>query len=218
MTTSSGPLLTALSRHLPQDPPLDPSGDEARSALRRELAKPDYYDTNVIERIMNWISRRFDGAVNDVSGMPPLMNFLLVLVVVGIIVLVGWLVSRVRLTAKDRSSAGPALVDEGLSAADLRARADAALADGRFAEAVVDGFRALALRQIEAGRIEDLPQATAHELAGGLADVFAGHRPQLGASADLFDAVLYGDRVPDRGAAASVLSLDSELADRRALR
>ena len=42
-------LLSALARLA--DPPLDPSGDEARSLLRRELAEPEYNDTNLIERI-----------------------------------------------------------------------------------------------------------------------------------------------------------------------
>ena len=34
------------------DPPLDPSGDEARSWLRQELLHPEYHQQNVVERLL----------------------------------------------------------------------------------------------------------------------------------------------------------------------
>ena len=108
------------------------------------------------------------------------------------------------------------LTDEVVTADELRARAEAALEAGRFEEAVVDGFRAVAVRQVERGRLADTPGATAHEVA---------ERPRRGvprawrtactASARLFDEVLYGDRPATREQAAAVLALDDDLVVRR---
>ena len=66
-------------------------------------------------------------------------------------------------------SSGRGAHRRALTAAELRARAERALAEGRYGDAVVDGFRALAVRQVERGRLDDLPGATAHEVAVALA-------------------------------------------------
>lgn len=196
------------------DPPLDPDGDDARSALRRELARPEYHDTDLLRRIQDWVARFFDdgvAAVSDLSGVPA---FLLLLLMVGALVALGLLVSRARRTTRVRNRSTPALTDEAITAAQLRARAEAALAEGRHDDALLDAYRALAVRQVEQGRIDDLPQATAHELAGSLGEAFAAQRERIEAAADAFDAVLYGDRAATREQAAAVLSLDAELGGR----
>ena len=210
-------LLLAVAARL-ADPPLDPSGDEARSLLRRELVKPEYNDTNLVERIVRWISRIFDKGVGKASDIPPLGTFAAILVFLLLASAVGVLVARARRTAHARAQRAPALTDEGVSAAELRSRAETALAEGRLDDALVDAFRALALRQVETGRIDDLPQATAHELAAALAGEFPAQRDLVGRSADLFDAVLYGDHPATRDQALDVLALDDELAGRRTLR
>jgi len=197
------------------DPPLDPSGDEARSLLRRELAHPEYHDANLVERIQNWVRRLFDDGVGAAQDLPPLGTFAAIVVLLMIAVGIGLLLSRARRTARARAERAPALTDEAISAVDLRARADAALAQGRYDDALVDAFRALALRQVERGRIEDLPQATAHELAGALGIEFPAQRHLIDRSADLFDSVLYGDHPATREQALDVLALDDELVGRR---
>jgi len=197
-----------------RDPPLDPSGDDARSALRRELARPEYHDTDLVQRVRDWLVRFFDdgvAAVSDLSGVPA---FLLLVLLVGLLVAIGLLVSRARRTTRVRDRSAPALTDETVTAAQLRARAEAALADGRLDDALLDGFRALAVRQVERDRVEDLPQATAHELAAALGAAFEGHRDRIARAADAFDAVLYGDRPATREQATGVLGLDDELAGR----
>jgi hypothetical protein len=197
------------------DPPLDPSGDEARSLLRRELAKPDYNDANLIERVERWIERLFADGADAARDLPPLGTFAAIVVALAVIVGIGLLVSRARRTARVRDERAPALTDEVITAAALRARAEAALAEGRFDDALVDAYRALAVRQVERGRIEDLPQATAHELAAGLGAEFPAQRHLVDRSADLFDAVLYGDHPATREQAVDVLAVDDELAGRR---
>ena len=92
---------------------------------------------------------------------------------------------------------------------------EAALADGRPEEALVDGFRALAVRQVERGRLDDSPGATAHEVALLLATEFPQHGAAVGDNALLFDLVLYGDRPATPEQATGVLILDDELAGAR---
>ena len=209
--------MTALTSALVRlsDPPLDPSGDEARSLLRGELAKAEYNDTNLIERIEHWVRRLFDDSVGAAADLPAIGTFAAILVGLLLAVGIGLLVSRARRTARARTDRAPALTGEVVSAAELRSRAEAALAEGRYDDALLDGYRALALRQVERGRIEDLPQATAHELAGGLAAEFPAQRHLVERSADLFDSVLYGDHPATREQAADVLGLDDELSGRR---
>ena len=50
------------------DPPLDPSGDEARRQLRRELVRPEYYEDDVIGRLTRWLDRLISGTVDAASG------------------------------------------------------------------------------------------------------------------------------------------------------
>ena len=206
------PLLVLLGPRL--DPPLDPSGDEARSQLRRELARPEYHDTDLINRLTRWLERLIGNTVDAATGSSPLVTLAAIAVVLSIVVGVGLLVSRARVTARGRASARPALDDETISADALRARAEAALAAGDASAALVDAFRATAVRQIERGRIDDLPQATAHELATALVGVFPEQRLAVLHGADLFDEVLYGERPATRDQAVELLRLDDLLGGR----
>jgi hypothetical protein len=101
------------------------------------------------------------------------------------------------------------------SAHELRQRAEAALADGRHADAVVDAFRALAARQVERGRLADLPGTTAHEVAATISTAYPDHREQVGHGADVFDATYYGDHPATLDDAAALLELDDRLAGAR---
>lgn len=200
--------------HLLKDPPLHPSPDEGRSLLRRELLKPEYNDTDIIGRILRKLRELLDSSVNAASDASPLSAFAAILIFVLLILGLGWLVSRARRGARADKTEGPVFTDERVSAKELRRRAELALGEGRHELAVVDGFRALAVRQVERGRLTDNPGATADEVAGSLAELFPPHQPRVDASAQLFDAVLYGDRPATRDQAASVLALDDELGAR----
>jgi hypothetical protein len=201
-----------LGHRLVVDPPLDPSSDEARSWLRRELLRPEYHQQNVVEQIVTWLSRQVDKGVAAASQAPPLSTFAAMLVFLLLAVGLGWLLSRARRRARVAGAEGAVLTGEVVTAADLRARADAALAQGRHEDALVDGFRALTARQVERGRLDDAPGATAHEVAGALATSYPHQRPRVDGSALLFDRVLYGERPATREQACSVLALDDELA------
>ncbi|MFJ9316643.1 DUF4129 domain-containing protein [Pimelobacter simplex] len=196
------------------DPPLDPSGDEARGELRRELARPEYHDTDLLDRLDRWLGRLIDDTVGAASGSSPVMVIVATVVVLAIAGAVAFLVSRARATARGTPEARPALGDEAISADALRARAEAALAAGDTTAALVDAFRAVAVRQVERGRIDDLPQATAHELAAALGSVFPERRGAVLRGADLFDEVLYGERPASADQARDLLALDDALGGR----
>jgi len=194
------------------DPPLDPTPDEARSALRRELLQPEYYEDNLIQRLLTWLQRQLEKGVEAAVDLPPLQTF--AAMVIGVL-LVGALVSlvrRARGSARAPKERQAVLTDEAVTAAELRSRAEAALAAGRHENALVDGFRALAARQVERGRLDDTPDATAHEVAGVLAGEYPARRTRVDAAAALFDSVLYGDRPATREQALDVLTLDDDLA------
>jgi hypothetical protein len=194
------------------DPPLDPSPDEARSALRRELLNPEYYEDNLLLRLLTWLQRQFDKGVEAAVDLPPLQAFAAMVLAVLLVGALVWLASRARVSARGQRAAQAVLTGETVTAAELRARAEAALAEGRHEAALVDGFRALAARQTERGRLIDTPDATAHEVAATLADEYPDRRSQVDTAAALFDSVLYGDRPATRDQAAAVLGLDDELA------
>ena len=197
------------------DPPLSPSADEARSKLRRELLHPEYHKQNLLQEVVNWLQRKIGGGLDRASHTPPLSTFMAMVVLVLIVAALVWLVSRARRTAQEKDERQAVLTEELVTADELRARADAALEAGRFEEAVVEGFRAVAARQVERGRLTDTPGATAHEVAEALAREYAAMADDVHRSARLFDEVLYGDRPAAREQAESVLALDDGLVVRR---
>ena len=213
MTAISTSLVGLVAR-LP-DPPLDPSGSEARSKLRRELLHPEYHKQNVVQEILRWLSRKVGGGLDRASQAPPLSTFMAMVILVAVVAALVWLVSRARRTAHESEQKLAVLTDEVVSADELRARAEAALEAGRFEEAVVDGFRAVAVRQVERGRLADAPGATAHEVADALAREYAAMADDVQRSARLFDEVLYGHRSATLEQAQTVLALDDGLVVRR---
>ncbi|MGD9959122.1 DUF4129 domain-containing protein [Nocardioides sp.] len=194
------------------DPPLDPSPDDARSSLRRELLKPEYNDQNLVQRLLAAIERLLNRAVEAASGAPPVQTLVAMVALVAVFAALAWLISRASTGSRTRpASDGALLTEEHVSAATLRQRAEAALTQGLHGPALVDGFRALALHQIERGRIDDAPGATAHEVARALASTYPVQADRVALSANRFDSVLYGDRPATAEQVHDVLSLDDEL-------
>jgi hypothetical protein len=205
----------SLLRLVPRDPPLVPTPDEARTKLRRELLRPEYNEQNLVQRVLTWLERQLGNGLDAAADAPPLSTLAAMVILVGLVALLGWLLSRARRTARSRDDTRAVLTDEVISADQLRARAEAALAEGRHEDAVVDAFRAVATRQVERGRLADTPGATAHEVALALGREFPHLRERVDGCGALFDAVLYGDRPATSTQAASVLALDDELLARR---
>ena len=195
-------------------PPLDPSPDEARQLLERELVHPEYHRHNVFNQLLDWLDRFVNSTVDAASHTPPLSTFAAMVAFLLLVLALAWLLSRARRTARSSRDRSVVSADEVVTAAELRRRAERALAEGRHEDAVVDGFRALAVRQVERGRLDDLPGATAHEVALALGAAHPQSRGTVDRTATLFDAVRYGDRPASREQAAGVLELDDALAGR----
>jgi hypothetical protein len=205
-------VITVATRLGAAAPPLDPSGDEARSWLRRELLRPEYHERNVVELVLDWVSRQVERGLDAAARVPTLSTLAALLVAVLLVAGLAWLGSRARRSARRTPEDRSVLTHEAVTAAGLRARAEAALAEGRAGDAVVDGFRALAVRQVERGRLDDAPGTTAHEVADLLGATYPDQRQRVTGTARLFDVVLYGHRAATGEQARDVLDLDDELA------
>jgi hypothetical protein len=192
--------------------PLVPSPDHARTLLRRELLRPEYHSQNLLQRLWDWIGHQFQSGVDSASQASPLGAAGAVAIFLGLLVLIGWLATRTQRNPRNRPAPGPVLTSERLSAADLRARAEAALAASDPTAAIVDGFRALTVRAIEQALIDDQPGATAHEIAVRLGGVLVERRGEIDQASTLFDLVLYGDRPATVEQARAILDLDRQLA------
>jgi hypothetical protein len=193
-------------------PPLQPSGAEGRRLLRDELLHGEYHRQHLLQRLLGWVFRRLEGGVGAASGTDGVTAFVTMLIGAALVVGLALLISRVRRDRRQRERAAVVLSDGGPTATELRRRAETALAEGRHADAVLDAFRAIAVRQVERGTLGDQPGATAHEVAASLATSYPDHGERVGRSADLFDATLYGDRPAGAQDATAVLDLDDALA------
>jgi len=196
-------------------PPLQPSGDEGRRLLREELLHGEYHRQHVLQRILDWIWRRLQGGVGVASGSSWISTLVIMLVAGLLLVGLALLVSRIRRDRRRREQEASVLTADRPAASELRRLAEAALAEGRNDDAVVEAFRALAVRQVERGRLADQPGTTAHEVAATLATAYPDQRERVGRGADVFDATFYGDRPASRDDAADLLELDDVLAGGR---
>ncbi len=197
------------------DPPLIPSPDEARSWLRRELINPEYQREGVLQRAWDWVQGVLARAVDGAAGVGPLVAIVSMLVFALLTLGLVLLLSQARTNRRAAQEARAVIEDRRVAAAQLRARARAALAERRYDDAVVEGFRALTMEQIERGALDDLPGATAHEVATALETVFPGRRDEVERAAYLFDLVRYGDRRATRDQAETVLALEGALVGAR---
>lgn len=193
------------------DPPLVPSPDDARRQLRQELADPAYQQ-DLLDRMLSALERWFTTRLAEVAEVGPIAVAAALLVLLVLAVAVIALLSRARRTDGPGTRTGPVLTPETVSAAELRRRAERALDEGRHEDAVVEGLRALTVRQVERGALDDVPAATAREVTQRLAARHESLRPRLDGVARTFDAVRYGDAPASADEAGAVLALDDELA------
>ncbi len=96
--------------------PLDPSPDEGRAWLRRELLQPEYQERDLLERLLAWLERTITRGLAAASDAPPLST--LMSMVVGLLLLgaVGWLVGRARRSRRHTTQPRPLLTEETVSA------------------------------------------------------------------------------------------------------
>jgi hypothetical protein len=204
-----------LSALAPASPPLDPSVEQARAWLARELSDSAYADDrSILQRVLDWISEQLN-RLPEPGGLPSWVLPVVLAVLLGVLVAV--LLSTVRRdpSAPGRRRTGEVIDEPHLRADDYRARAAAALDAGDPSGAAADWFRALVAASQERTLLDDAPGRTAHEISLALATVFPTDAGALADAADLFDRVVYGRATVDVAAARGVARLDARQAGTR---
>jgi hypothetical protein len=198
---------------------LDPSNGEARQWLEAELAKAAYQDhrdplTRLLDAVERFFSELLASGIGASRPLPALAAGLVTALLLGLVLFSLRYVRR----SHRLQNRGPERVlgGERLTGAQFRARAERALGEGRYADAVLDGVRALAQGAIERTVLDDIPSLTAHEIADRLGVAFPSHVSELGWAAGRFDEVAYGSDPATRDDAKRVLQLESALARTRA--
>ncbi|MBR7743537.1 DUF4129 domain-containing protein [Phycicoccus sp. BSK3Z-2] len=196
------------------DAPLDPTSDEARAWLERELSSGVYTPRpGLLERIREWLDELFSATGG--GSLPAFVLPVVLVLAVAVAVLVLLAVLRRDVGRASGASGGGVLDVPDVPADTLRDRAVAALRAGDWDTAVLDGLRAVARRAVERVVLDDAPGRTAHEVAQDLARRFPDEATALAAAADAFDAVRYGDVRATRERAEHVVALEDRLASAR---
>lgn len=195
---------------------LDPTPAEGRDWLEQELHRSDYQSPwleSAIRWVVDHIRSFLDGASNLANGgLSPVITALVALIVIA---LLAWVLPRVRREPALARTGGAVLDDLTITAHTYRDLAAGALRDGRFDDAVLDGFRAIAKDMSDRTLLDDAPGRTAHEVSMALALPFPGHADRLARAADVFDTVRYGHRGATAGQAGEIEHLDAELVKAR---
>lgn len=200
------PLLAALAPYA-----VRPEPGEARRWLARELANPVYHQESWLERIARWIDRALARTVATASGYSLLTIAAASLALVVLAIALMLLISRARRDGGSHRGLGEVLPLERVSASEHLREARAAYDRGDHDTALVEGFRALVMAQIEAGQIDDAPGATAGELAAQLSRVRPELADEVEQTAHDFDAVAYGDQAATAVAAQRAIGLAETL-------
>jgi len=132
-----------------------------------------------------------------------------------VIALLAWVLPKVRRESVVAASDGAVLEDVAITPRFYRDLAAEALRDGRYDDAVLNGFRAIAKDMSDRTLLDDAPGRTAHEVSLALASPFPSHADRLAQAADLFDSVRYGHRRATADQAGQVQHLDTELVKAR---
>lgn len=182
----------AVITRLPMDPPLDPTPGEARNALQGELSHLDYLiRRDWLGDMASWVYNLFRGhpKVPDTPG-----SILMVGVVVVAVGLVGWWIWRARGSVRGGAvrKSRQGLIEPGVSAADYRGQAVAAIEAGNPDAAVIAAFRSLVADLDARGLMGDQPARTAREAAAAIAGVWTASANDVGQAATVFDLAAYG--------------------------
>jgi hypothetical protein len=195
---------------------LKPTPAQGRDWLKRELAGSDYQSPwldSVIRWIRDVLGNLVDGA-RHVAGLSPAITAGLAVLLIALLV---WILPKVRRERVAAVSKEAVLKDLTITPRQYRDLAAQAIRDGRFDDAILDGYRAIAKDMSDRGLLNDAPGRTAHEVSLALSSPFPDHAEALAGAADLFDSVRYGHRRASEGQANQIHALDAELATARPL-
>ncbi len=198
-------------------PPLVPDADEAREWAERELSRAVYHDDGrswlqiVLEAVGEWLTSLAEAAGGlGIALVPILLLVVIAAVVLGALVL-GGPVRRTRRRGAATRTGAVLAEDDVRSAEELRTAARAAAGRDDLALAVVEMFRAIVRGLDERALGSDTLGRTAREAAAAASVHLPAYAAALAGAADLFDAVRYGEWIPDRAEFDRLVELDGRL-------
>ncbi len=207
-------MTSGLAARLPIEVPVDPDSPEARDWLIRELSDPRYVAAQptwldrLASQVLDWLSSLLGEAG---PGAPPgFGGIVIVLIIVGAVIAAYFLFGPPRVNRRSRSAATLFGVDDERSSDDLRTAARAAAAQGDWAVAIEEMFRATARGLGERSVLEVSPGTTAAGFAARASDSFPALGERLTASATVFDSVRYlgADGTPAQFESVATLDRD----------
>ncbi len=204
-------LPTAIATALPGS--LFPDPETAREWFQEELARPEYQEP-FLQRIARWFNELVE-TVRDATatggGLSPVAALvLLALLAAGIAVLL----SRLRANPTTPAPGTAVFSQAPETSAEHRRRANAALGQERWGEAVIESVRALATDLVERDLIAEQSGVTAHEISWRAAELFPDQRRRLETMSVVFDETRYGERPADEARARDIVGLAEELGSR----
>lgn len=182
------------------------TGEEGRRRAVRELSDPLYgeQEPSLLDRFLAWLDELFSQVPVPSAGGGWVLGALLVLIAL----LALWLVFWLR-PSRSRKPGAPVHEGTPMTAADHRAAADRAEAEGEFALAVTERLRAISVDLEDRAIITPRAGRTATELAGEASVVLPDEAEGLDRAARIFNDVVYGDR-PATADSARVLRESDE--------
>jgi hypothetical protein len=190
------------------------SREQARDAAREELSRPEYDAAQppLLIRLAARALRAIADLLDSAAGAVPGGRLGLVLLLGLLALLVAVVLARVR-PGSARGGTGRPLFDGAtvLTAAQHRAQADAAAAEGHWADAVRERLRAV-VRELEArGVLDPRPGRTAGEVARDAGVAVPGIADDLRRAAVAFDEIWYGGRAADASSYALLVEVDERV-------
>lgn len=194
---------------------LDPEREPARQLLLDELARPEYAAAQPTwwDMLMMAIGQFIMSFLAGITPGDTTWLTVVIIVVVAVLIIIGLLIwglprSRRRLYEPPTSLFD---ADDRRSVEELRRDADAHERAGRFSEAVLDRFRALARALDDRTAIVLQPGTTAPAIGRRAAEAFPAEAANLHMAANLFDRVRYLDASATAVDARALAALDERI-------
>jgi hypothetical protein len=182
-------------------------GEEARRAIERILARPEFAEDQrtFLERARDWVFDRladlFDALAGSAhGGVGSVVAWAIAIALAGVAI---WLTVRLtRSISRSRTPHGPGDDAPLRPAEDWRADAEAAEAAGDWRLALRCRYRALVADLAARGLVEEVPGRTAGEYRRQVGHNVPTAAPEFSGATDLFEAAWYGgrDTGPDESA------------------
>jgi hypothetical protein len=179
--------------------------------LRHELAHREYHPDSLQDRLQQWLGDLWERLLHGAQGANGSSTAVGIALAVVVTALLMVTLPRLRRDRARRVGARGVLDTAGVTADDLRRRAETAAAEGRHGDALADAVRALVRRAVERGVLDESPGRTTGEVLALVASAFPAHTVDLRTAAGRFDAVVYGRHEVTALESSETLGLDDRL-------